>query len=328
MRCNQQRQYRVQVPGLSFSRVHRIFNDFLFNWECDMKSHLLKSLIAKVAISTVVAMSAGTGTSVAAEPIKMAVTNWADVLAVANVAKYVLETKLQQPVKFVQADIGIQYQGVARGDLDIMVGGWLPVTHAAYYARYKNDMDDVGIIYTGGKNGWAVPAYIPESELSSISDLNKPDVKARLNGTIDGIEPGGGLMQASEKTLKGYDLNGYNLQSSSEAGMLAGVSRAYQSKQWVVATVWSPHWLFQKWQMRYLKDPKGTLGSEEQVHAFASKQFASRYPRADVFFKHFKLTLADVESIEYEGNATNDYASAAKKFVDAHPDKLKDWLQQ
>jgi glycine betaine/proline transport system substrate-binding protein len=292
-----------------------------------MKSNLFKSLVATVALSAVVAMG-GAGSAAAAEPIKMAVTNWADVLAVANVAKYVLETKLQQPVQFVQADIGIQYQGVARGDLDIMVGGWLPVTHAAYYAKYKNDMDDVGIIYTGGKNGWAVPAYVPESELSSISDLNKPDVKSKVNGTIDGIEPGGGLMQASEKTIKAYDLNGYNLQSSSEAGMLAGVSRAYQSKQWVVATVWSPHWLFQKWQMRYLKDPKGTLGGEEQVHAFASKQFASKFPRADVFFKHFKLTLADVESIEYEGNSTNDYAAAAKKFVDAHPEKLSAWLQQ
>jgi glycine betaine/proline transport system substrate-binding protein len=135
-------------------------------------------------------------------------------------------------------------------------------------------------------------------------------------------------MQASEKTIKAYDLNGYNLQSSSEAGMLAGVQRAYQSKQWVVATVWSPHWLFQKWQMRYLKDPKGTLGGEEQVHAFASKQFATRFPRADVFFKHFKLTLADVEAIEFQGNSTNDYATAAKKFVDAHPEKLKAWLQQ
>ena len=293
-----------------------------------MKSSLFKSLMAKLVVSTAVAMGVGVGSAVAAEPLKIAVTNWADVLAVANVAKYVLETNLQQPVKFVQADIGIQYQGVARGDLDIMVGGWLPVTHATYYAKYKNDMDDVGIIYTGGRNGWAVPAYIPESELSSISDLNKPDVKSKLSGTIDGIEPGGGLMQASEKTLKAYDLNGYNLQSSSEAGMLAGVSRAYQSKQWVVATVWSPHWLFQKWQMRYLKDPKGTLGGEEQVHAFASKQFATQFPRADVFFKHFKLTLADVESIEFEGNTTNDYAAAAKKFVDAHPEKLKAWLQQ
>ncbi|MGZ2749031.1 glycine betaine ABC transporter substrate-binding protein [Burkholderia stagnalis] len=291
-----------------------------------MKTHAFKSLVAKLAVSTIVAF--GVGPAVSAEPLKIAVTNWADVLAVANVAKYALETSLKQPVQFVQADIGIQYQGVARGDLDIMVGGWLPVTHGTYYAKYKNDMDDVGVIYTGGKNGWAVPKYIPESALASIEDLNKPEVKSKLNGTVQGIEPGGGLMQASEKTLKAYDMNGYNLQASSEAGMLAGVSRAYQSKQWIVATVWSPHWLFQKWQMRYLKDPKGTLGGEEQIHAFASKQFATRFPRADVFFKHFKLTLADVEAIEFEGNSTNDYATAAKKFVDAHPEKLKAWLQQ
>lgn len=293
-----------------------------------MKSGLLKSLLAKLAISTVVAVGSGVVPATAAEPVKVAVTNWADVLAVANVAKYVLENNLNQPVQFVQADIGIQYQGVARGDLDIMVGGWLPVTHATYYARYKNDMDDVGIIYTGGKNGWAVPAYVPESELSSITDLNKPEVKSKLNATIQGIEPGGGLMQASEKTVKAYNLAGYNLQASSEAGMLAAVSRAYQSNQWVVATVWSPHWLFQKWKMRYLKDPKGTLGGEELIHAFASKQFATKFPRANVFFKHFKLTLADVEAIEFDGNTSNDYAAAAKKFVNAHPEKLKAWLQQ
>ncbi|WP_354682239.1 glycine betaine ABC transporter substrate-binding protein [Cupriavidus necator] len=293
-----------------------------------MKSNGLKSLVAKFVVSTVVAFGAGVGSTSAAEPIRMAVTNWADVQAVANVAKYVLETQLKQPVQFVQADIGIQFQSVARGDLDIMVGGWLPVTHATYYAKYKNEMDDLGIIYTGGKNGWAVPAYIPESQLSSIDDLSKPEVKSKLSGTIQGIEPGGGLMQASEKTLKAYNLDGYKLQASSEAGMLAGVSRAYQSKQWVVATAWSPHWLFQKWQMRYLKDPKGTLGGEEQIHAFASKKFTSKFPRAEGFFKRFRLTLAEVEAIELEGNTTNDYATAAKKFVEANPDKLKAWLQQ
>jgi glycine betaine/proline transport system substrate-binding protein len=286
--------------------------------------------IKRYLAAGVLAVSSGAFSvaAAAAEPIKIAVTNWADVLAVANIAKYVLETKLNQPVKLVQADIGIQYQGVARGDLDIMVGGWLPVTHATYYARYKNDMEDTGIIYTGGKNGWAVPDYIPESELSSITDLTKPDVKSKLNSTIQGIEPGGGLMQASEKALKDYDLKGYNLQSSSEAGMLASISRAYQSKNWVVVTVWSPHWLWQKWKMRYLKDPKGSLGGEEQVHGFASKQFAGKFPRADVFFHHLKLTLADVESVEFEGNTTNDWPAAAKKFVDAHPEKLKAWLEQ
>jgi len=293
-----------------------------------MNGNVFKALVTKAAMTAVAALSLGVGSASAAEPIKMAVTDWADVLATANVAKYVLETKLNQPVKFVNADIGIQYEGVARGDLDIMVGGWLPVTHAVYYAKYKNDMDDVGIIYTGGKNGWAVPAYVPESELSSIADLNKPDVKSKLGDTIQGIGPGAGLMQASEKTVQAYGLSGYHLQSSSEAGMLAAVQRAYQTKQWVVATVWSPHWLWQKWKMRYLKDPKGTLGGEEQIHAFASKQFAGKFPRADVFFKHFKLKLSDVEAIEFDGNSTNDCATAAKKFVDAHPDEVKAWLQQ
>jgi glycine betaine/proline transport system substrate-binding protein len=104
------------------------------------------------------------------------------------------------------------------------------------------------------------------------------------------------------------------------------VSRAYQSKQWIVATVWSPHWLFQKWQMRYLKDPKGTLGGDEQIHALGSKQFATKFPKVNTFVKSFKLDLADVEAIEHEAQATNNYDAVAKKFVDSHPEKLKAWL--
>lgn len=285
----------------------------------------LKTLAAKLTL-TVAAL--GAGTAMAAEPLKIGYTNWADVMAVTSVAKYVLETKLNQPVQLVKADIGIQFQGVARGDLDVMLCAWLPTTHGAYYEKHKNDVQDVGTIYTGGKNGWAVPSYIPESEVSSIADLAKPEVKAKLNGTIQGIEPGGGLMRASEKTLEAYNLTaaGYKLQSSSEAGMLAAVTRAYPAKQWVVATVWSPHWMFQKWNLRYLKDPKGTLGGDEQIHALGSKQFATKFPKVNTFVKSFKLDLADVEAIEHEAQATNNYDAVAKKFVDSHPEKLKAWL--
>lgn len=294
-----------------------------------MSKSFIKSCIATLTFSAV-ALGAGTGTAVAAEPMKIGYTNWADVMAVVHVAKYVLETKLKQPVQLVNADIGIQYQGVARGSLEVMMGGWLPVTHATYYEKYKSEMDDVGVIYTGGKNGWAVPAYVPESEVSSIADLAKPEVKAKFNGTVQGIEPGSGVMRAAEATMKAYDLGaaGYKLQSASEAGMLATISRAYPQKQWVVATVWSPHWLFQKWNMRYLKDPKGSQGGEEQIHAFGSKQFASKFPQAYAFVKNFKLDLADVETIEAEGYSTNNYEAAAKKFVDNHPEKVKAWLPQ
>ena len=279
---------------------------------------------AAAAVSAVTfAMSAHS-----ADPLKITLTNWADTQAVVYTAKYVLETKLQQPVTLVNADIGIQFQGLARGDVDLMLGAWLPVTHAAYFARYKNDIEDLGTIYSGAKIGWAVPDYVPESEVASIADLNKPDVKTKLNSTIQGIEPGAGEMVASEKALKEYNLAGYNLVRASEAGMLTAVSRAYPAKNWIVATVWSPHWLWQKYKMRYLKDPKGVLGGDEQIHGFGSKQFAQKFPRANVFVRHFKLTLADVEAIELDGNATNDWNVAAKKFVDAHPEKVQAWLQQ
>ncbi|WP_375138652.1 glycine betaine ABC transporter substrate-binding protein [Ideonella livida] len=286
-----------------------------------------KTFAIKVAMVTT-AFGAGLGAAHAAEPLKIAYTNWADVLATVHVAKYVLETKMAQPVKLVNADIGIQYQSVARGDVEAMLGGWLPVTHGAYVDKHKANMEDLGVIYAGGKNGWAVPAYIPESELSTIADLAKPEVRAKLGGTIQGIEPGGGLMRASEAAIQAYGLNtaGYKLQSSSEAGMLAAVSRAYQSKQWVVATTWSPHWMFQKWELRYLKDPKGSLGGEEQVHGFGSKQLAGKFPKAHAFLKSFKMDLRDIELIQNEGQASNNYEAAARKFVEANPDKVKAWL--
>lgn len=291
-------------------------------------SSFVKSCVLKATLS-VVTFGISAGTAVAADALKIAHNNWADVMATVSVAKYVLETKLNQPVKMVNADIGIQYASVARGDADVMMGGWMPVTHGAYVEKHKADLVDVGIIYTGGKNGWAVPAYIPESELSSIADLAKPEVKSKMNGTVQGIEPGGGLMRASEATIQGYGLNtaGYKLQSASEAGMLASVQRAYQAKQWIVATVWSPHWLFQKWDMRYLKDPKGTLGGEEQVHAYGSKQLATKFPQVTTFLKNFKLDLKDVEMLQAEAQANgNNYDAVAKKFVDGNPDKLKAWL--
>lgn len=291
-----------------------------------MDKHFFKASLVKFTMS--VSAMGLMGSALAADPVKIAYTNWADVMATVHVAKYVLETHMKQPVQLVKADIGIQYQAVARGDLDVMLSAWLPVTHGAYVEKHKKDLEDIGVVYTGGKNGWVVPAYVPESVVSTIADLAKPEVKEKLNGTVQGIEPGGGLMRASEKTIEAYNLGaaGYKLQSSSEAGMLASVQRAYKSKQWVVATVWSPHWLFQKWEMRYLKDPKGTLGGEEQIHAMGSKQFPTKFPQVYTFVKNFKLELADVESIEKDGESNNNYEAAAKKFVDAHPDKVKAWL--
>ena len=60
-----------------------------------------------------------------------------------------IESELNQPVERVMADIGIQYQSVARGDLDLMLMAWLPGTHRDYWGKVRNQVLDLGPMYSG-----------------------------------------------------------------------------------------------------------------------------------------------------------------------------------
>jgi len=148
----------------------------------------------------------------AAEPgvvIRIGWTAWSDAEAVTNIAKEVLEKRLGYKVDLVMTDIGLQYAGVARGNLDVMLMAWLPTTHKAYWDKVSGDVVDLAVLYDHARLGWAVPQYVPESEVGSIADLNKPEARSRLHGLIQGIDPGAGLMRASERALADYALTGF-----------------------------------------------------------------------------------------------------------------------
>lgn len=74
-------------------------------------------------------------------------------------------------------------------------------------------------------------------------------------GKIVGIEPGAGIMSATEKAVEEYGLD-YQLQDSSSAAMAASLQKAINNKEWIVVTGWTPHWKFAKWDLKYLDDPK------------------------------------------------------------------------
>ncbi len=81
-------------------------------------------------------------------------------------------------------------------------------------------------------------------------------VREKLKGEIQGIDPGAGLTRLSQEAIKKYGLD-YKLNISSEAAMPTTVDRANRSEGWFVATSWSPHWMFGKYKLRYIADPKG-----------------------------------------------------------------------
>jgi glycine betaine/proline transport system substrate-binding protein len=267
----------------------------------------------------------------AAEPatphkvIRIGWTAWSDAEAVTNIAREILEKRLGYHVELVMTDIGLQYAGVARGNLDVMLMAWLPTTHKAYWDKVSGDVVDLAVLYENARLGWAVPNYVPESEVSSLSDLNKPQVRLKFHSRIQGIDPGAGLMRASERALADYALNGYTLQSASDAGMIVALDRAIKRNEWIVVTAWSPHWMFARYPMRYLNDPKGSLGGSESIHAVARKGFEADFPRAAAFLKSFKFTVPELEALMLRAKDSS-YQAEAVAYIQTHPRIVDGWV--
>lgn len=284
----------------------------------------------KQAVGAVVLASAIAGaTAVQAadqKTIKIGWTAWSDAEAVTNIAKQLLEQRLGYRVELVMTDIGLQYQGVAKKQLDVMLMAWLPNTHKAYWDKLNGDLVDLGILYDDAKLGWAVPDYVPASELSSIADLNKPEVAKKLKSQIQGIDPGAGLMRASEQALKDYGLAGYDLRSGSDAAMIVALDRAMTRKDWIVVTTWNPHWMFSKYKVRYLEDPKKSLGGAEAIHAIGRKGFEQDFPKAAAFIRNFRISLSDLEGIMAKAKDSS-YEKEAAAYIASNPDRVASWLK-
>ena len=283
-----------------------------------------------VLLSAAMTVSLGTGViaapaQAAEKSINIGWTAWSDAEAVTKLAKAVIEERYGYKVELTMADIGIQYQGIASGKLDAMLMSWQPLTHKPYLDKVGKDVVDLGPLYTRARLGWVVPDYIPVDQVKSIEDLKKPDVQQKLGGKIQGIDPGSGLMQASEKALKTYDLKGLQLVSASDAAMLAALERAMKRNEWIVVTSWSPHWMFANWKLRYLDDPKGALGGLESVNAIVRKGFYQDHPEIFEFLNRMVLPIGDLEAMMQEARQTS-YEQAVDNYIKNNKARIDYWV--
>ena len=248
------------------------------------------------------------------------VDGWSDSVATTNVAAVVIKEKLGYDVKLQAVAAGIMWQGVATGKLDMMLSAWLPGTHGEYLAKNKDNVVNYGANFKDAKIGLIVPDYV---KANSIEDLKTDD---SFKKKIVGIDAGSGVMIKTEQAIKDYGLDGYKLQASSGAGMIAELTRAYPKQQSIAVTGWVPHWMFAKWKLKFLEDPKGVYGAAETVDSVGSKELATKAPEVVEFLKKFQWASKD--EIGEVMLAIQDGAkpeAAAKDWVAKHPDRVKEW---
>ncbi len=279
----------------------------------------------KALTAGALALSLGSAAYAADNSIKIGWTAWSDAEFVTKLTQRILEERMDYEVELVQTDIAPQYQGLSSGDLDVMLMSWQPGTHADYMERVCNDVVPLGILYTHARLGWAVPAYIPEETLGSIEDLKQDEVRDRLKGTITGIDPGAGLTRLSQEALDAYDLDGYELQISSGAGMTAALERATRRNEWIVVTAWSPHWMFGAYELRYLEDPQEVLGSFERVVALARTGFYQEDIDAASFISRIQIPIDDLQAAMYEARETS-YEEAIANYIENNEARINYWV--
>ncbi len=253
--------------------------------------------------------------------VKIAYVEWSCATASTNLVKAVLEEKLHKKVEILPVSAAAMWQAVASGDVDGMVTAWLPVTHGNYLKKVKDKVVDLGVIVPGAKIGLVVPDYVT---IDSIDQLE--GAKAKFSGKIIGIDPGAGIMTKTEKAIKDYDLKGYTLVEGSDATMTAALSDAIKHKEWVVITGWTPHWMFGRWQLKYLKDPKGVFGGDENIHAIVSKNLEKEKPEVYAFLSKYKLPMFDLQALMAANKENGKPYENAKKFIAEHPKLVDSWL--
>lgn len=144
---------------------------------------------------------------------------------------------------------------------------------------------------------------------------------------ITGIDPGAGIMKATAAVIEDYELTDWRLVEGSGAAMTASLQKAYNKEEPIIITGWTPHWMFSKFDLKYLEDPKGTYGEAENIHTIARNGLAEDLPGVHKVLDQFHWTPAEmgvVMSSITDGTKPEDAAAA---WVEENADKVAEWTE-
>ena len=251
--------------------------------------------------------------------INLSYVTWDTEIASTNVIAEVLR-QAGYTVETTPLDNAIMWSSVASAEADAMVGAWLPNTHAPQYEQYGDQMEDLGPNLEGAITGLTVPTYM--EDVNSIEDLSD-----QANQTITGIEPGAGVVAAAENAVDTYsNLSDWTVQTSSSGAMTTELGTSIANEEEIVITGWSPHWMFQEYDLKYLEDTEGIFGDGETINTMVRLGLQDDMPEAYQILDNFFWEVEDMESVMAEINDGADPQTAAQAWIEENQETVNQWL--
>lgn len=244
---------------------------------------------------------------------------WDSEIASASVIAEVLED-LGYDVDITYLDNAVMWNSVATGESDATVAPWLPTTQGALLERYGDQMVHLGPNLVGAQNGLAVPTYM---EVDSIEELTDEAGKH-----IVGIEPGAGITELAQELPNVYDnLSDWNIGTSSTGAMTVELGQAIENQEEIIVTGWTPHWMFEEYDLKFLEDPLLAMGEVEEIHTFTREGLEEDMPEVYEVLDNFSWTVEDMQSVMLDLSEGMEAEAAARKWVEENPDKVAEWIK-
>jgi glycine betaine/proline transport system substrate-binding protein len=318
-----------------------------------------QAVLAALATTSALALSACGGDSIknADEPagggadcgdLNMAVNPWVGYEADAHVVGYLAQTKLGCQVSYKDLDEQVSWKGFGNGSVDVVIENW---GHPELQKKYMTDQGgdgsavDAGLTGNDGVIGWYVPPWMAEqypditdwNNLNKYADLFKTSESGDLGTFYDG-DPG--FVTNDEALVKNLNLNYKVVYAGSEDALIEGFRKAEENKTPYIAYFYEPQWFLAEVPLVKVDLPAYTDGCDADAEAVAcdyppyplnkviSSKFADSGSPAVDLVKAFTWTNDDQNLVaKYIAQDQMDPDDAAKKWIDANPDKVDAWLK-
>ena len=258
-----------------------------------------------------------------AKTLDIADIGWTENTAIAHLTKVLLEEELgYEQVTIQTTDLDSVYGSVAEGDLDAFQDVWLP-NQRDLLSSVEDDVEQLSFSYQGEtEQGLAVPSYMDTTSLEQLNE-SKADM-------IFGIEPGSVVMGVIyDEVMPAYGLT-QKLVEGPTQGMLAEVEKRYRNGEEFALVAWSPHWMNQRYDLRYLEDPKdafGELNDPATITTIVNEDLPNRDPVATAFMDALILDEEQLNDLESTINEAGDPHEGARRWAEDNRGVWEPWVE-
>lgn len=282
--------------------------------------------LSRLSIAVVVAACAA-GPAVAVDAIRLGQVSLSFYAVTGGVVQHVLE-KEGYTVEVIEGSHADIYPKVGTGEVDILAASWLPSAHAGLYKKVENTTFKLAKLYDDARLYWTVPFYVPSVQVSSVADLAKPEVRARMSGIIVSLPESTGLTTVGREVLKAYGLDaaGYQLKAAPPAEWIGTFKQAYEAKEWIVFPLWQPQWMNAVYDLRILEEPKGIYG-KDSAFLIAHQGLKSKLSeRALKHLANIRLSVPAITEMDRLMNVEKlSPREAAERWIADNPDVVMGW---